>query len=67
MGTINSPNLDLKRSARILLLGMGLRTQSKHKRFASAIVYALDCDPRSYLEIADAIRQYGAKVEEDCA
>jgi hypothetical protein len=46
---------------------MGLRTQSKHKRFASAIVYALDCDPRSYLEIADAIRQYGAKVEEDCA
>ena len=67
MGTINSPNLGLKRSARILLFGMGLRTQSKHKCFASAIVYALDGDPHSYLEVADAIRQYGASAEEDCA
>ena len=30
-------------------------------------MYASDGDPRSYLEIADAIRQYGASAEEDCA
>jgi serine/threonine-protein kinase HipA len=28
---------------------------------------AQDNDQRSYMEIADALRQYGAKPEEDCA
>jgi serine/threonine-protein kinase HipA len=28
---------------------------------------ATDNDPRSYMEIADALRQYGAKADQDCA
>jgi serine/threonine-protein kinase HipA len=34
---------------------------------AMSLLNATDNEPRSYLEIADALRQYGAKPEEDCA
>ena len=34
---------------------------------AMSMLDAFDGDPRSYLEIADAIRQYGASAEEDCS
>jgi serine/threonine-protein kinase HipA len=34
---------------------------------AMSLLNATDNEQRSYLEIADALRQYGAKPEEDCA
>jgi serine/threonine-protein kinase HipA len=34
---------------------------------AMSMLDAGDNEPRSYLEIADALRRYGAKPEEDCA
>jgi serine/threonine-protein kinase HipA len=34
---------------------------------AMSLLDATDNDPRSYMEIADALRQYGAKADEDCA
>jgi serine/threonine-protein kinase HipA len=34
---------------------------------AMSLLNAADNEQRSYLEIADALRQYGAKPEEDCA
>jgi serine/threonine-protein kinase HipA len=53
----------------VLLLRRFDRQDGKRIPFLSAMsmLDALDGDPRSYLEIADAIRQYGASAEEDCA
>jgi serine/threonine-protein kinase HipA len=53
----------------VLLLRRFDRRDGKRIPFLSAMsmLDALDGDPHSYLEIADAIRQYGAKAEEDCA
>lgn len=34
---------------------------------AMSLLSAADNDPHSYMEIADSLRQYGAKAEEDCA
>jgi serine/threonine-protein kinase HipA len=34
---------------------------------AMSLLDATDNEPRSYMEIADALRQHGAKAEEDCA
>jgi serine/threonine-protein kinase HipA len=34
---------------------------------AMSLLNATDNDPRSYMEIADALRQYGAKADQDCA
>jgi serine/threonine-protein kinase HipA len=34
---------------------------------AMSLLNAADNEPRSYMEIADALRQYGARPEEDCA
>jgi serine/threonine-protein kinase HipA len=34
---------------------------------AMSLLNAIDNEPHSYLEIADAVRQYGAKADEDCA
>jgi hypothetical protein len=38
MRTVRSPDLDLERSTPIFAFGIGVRTRSKHKRFASALV-----------------------------
>jgi serine/threonine-protein kinase HipA len=53
----------------VLLLRRFDRQDGKRIPFLSAMsmLDALDGDPHSYLEIADAIRQYGASAEEDCA
>ena len=34
---------------------------------AMSLLNATDNEPHSYMEIADALRQYGAKADEDCA
>ena len=34
---------------------------------AMSLLDAADNEPHSYMEIADALRQYGAKADEDCA
>jgi serine/threonine-protein kinase HipA len=34
---------------------------------AMSLLNAADNEPHSYMEIADALRQYGAKADEDCA
>jgi serine/threonine-protein kinase HipA len=34
---------------------------------AMSLLNAADGEPHSYMEIADALRQYGAKADEDCA
>jgi serine/threonine-protein kinase HipA len=34
---------------------------------AMSLLDAVDNEPHSYMEIADALRQYGAKADEDCA
>jgi serine/threonine-protein kinase HipA len=34
---------------------------------AMSLLDAADNEPRSYLEIADALRQYGSRPEQDCA
>lgn len=34
---------------------------------AMSLLSAADNEPHSYMEIADSLRQYGAKAEEDCA
>jgi serine/threonine-protein kinase HipA len=34
---------------------------------ALSLLNATDNDPRSYMEIADALRQHGAKADDDCA
>ncbi len=53
----------------VLLLRRFDRRQGQRIPFLSAMsmLNAADGDPHSYLEIADAIRQYGANAEEDCA
>jgi serine/threonine-protein kinase HipA len=53
----------------VLLLRRFDRQDGKRIPFLSAMsmLDAVDGEPHSYLEIADAIRQYGAKAEEDCA
>jgi serine/threonine-protein kinase HipA len=53
----------------VLLLGRFDRESTRRIPFLSAMsmLDALDHDLHSYLEIADALRQYGARPEEDCA
>jgi serine/threonine-protein kinase HipA len=53
----------------VLLLRRFDRTDGRRVPFLSAMsmLDAADNEERSYLEIADALRQYGAKPEEDCA
>ncbi len=53
----------------VLLLRRFDRRAGQRIPFLSAMsmLDAADGDPHSYLEIADAIRQYGASAEEDCA
>ncbi len=53
----------------VLILQRFDRNRERRIPFLSAmsILGAADGDPHSYLEIADAIRQYGARAEEDCA
>lgn len=53
----------------VLLLRRFDRANQHRLPFLSAMsmLDADDNDPRSYMEIADALRQYGAKPEEDCA
>jgi serine/threonine-protein kinase HipA len=61
--------LDKVGGRNVLLLRRFDRQDEKRLPFLSAMsmLDAVDGDPHSYLEIADAIRQYGAKAEEDCA
>src|SRR5690348_1427920 len=53
----------------ILLLRRFDREKERRIPFLSAMsmLDAQDNDQRSYMEIADALRQYGVKPEEDCA
>jgi serine/threonine-protein kinase HipA len=53
----------------VLLLRRFDRTDGRRIPFLSAMsmLDAADNEQRTYLEIADALRQYGAKPEEDCA
>ena len=53
----------------VLLLRRFDRVKEHRIPFLSAMsmLDAQDNDQRSYMEIADALRQYGAKPEEDCA
>ena len=53
----------------VLLLRRFDRANGRRIPFLSAMsmLDAGDNEPRSYLEIADALRRYGAKPEEDCA
>jgi serine/threonine-protein kinase HipA len=53
----------------VLLLRRFDRANGRRTPFLSAMsmLDAGDNEPRSYLEIADALRRYGAKPEEDCA
>lgn len=53
----------------VLLLRRFDRANGQRIPFLSAMsmLDAGDNEPRSYLEIADALRRYGAKPEEDCA
>jgi serine/threonine-protein kinase HipA len=53
----------------VLLLRRFDRQNARRIPFLSAMsmLDAEDNEQRSYLEIADALRQYGAKPEEDCA
>jgi serine/threonine-protein kinase HipA len=53
----------------VLLLRRFDRAKARRIPFLSAMsmLDAQDNDQRSYMEIADALRQYGAKPEEDCA
>jgi serine/threonine-protein kinase HipA len=53
----------------VLILRRFDRADGRRIPFLSAMsmLDAEDNEPRSYLEIADALRQYGAKPEEDCA
>ena len=53
----------------VLILRRFDRAEARRIPFLSAMsmLDAEDNEPRSYLEIADALRQYGAKPDEDCA
>jgi serine/threonine-protein kinase HipA len=53
----------------VLLLRRFDRSQNVRIPFLSAmsLLNAADNETRSYLEVADALRQYGARAEEDCA
>ncbi len=53
----------------VLLLGRFDRSANARIPFLSAmsLLNAVDNEPHSYMEIADALRQYGAKADEDCA
>jgi serine/threonine-protein kinase HipA len=53
----------------VLLLRRFDRVNAQRIPFLSAMsmLDAEDNEPRSYLEIADALRRYGARPEEDCA
>ena len=53
----------------VLLLCRFDRSDERRIPFLSAMsmLDADDNEPRSYLEIADALRRYGSKPEEDCA
>jgi serine/threonine-protein kinase HipA len=53
----------------VLILRRFDRAEGRRIPFLSAMsmLDAADKEPRSYLEIADALRQYGAKPDEDCA
>jgi serine/threonine-protein kinase HipA len=53
----------------ILILRRFDRAGDRRIPFLSAMsmLGAMDAEPHSYLEIADAVRQYGARAEEDCA
>jgi serine/threonine-protein kinase HipA len=53
----------------VLLLRRFDRANGRRIPFLSAMsmLDAEDNEPRSYLEIADALRRYGAKPEDDCA
>jgi serine/threonine-protein kinase HipA len=53
----------------VLLLRRFDRRGSVRIPFLSAmsLLNAADSEPHSYMEIADALRQYGAKADEDCA
>jgi serine/threonine-protein kinase HipA len=68
---IPTPGWRLESVARrpVLLLRRFDRIGERRIPFLSAMsmLDAKDNDQRSYLEIADALRQYGARPEEDCA
>jgi serine/threonine-protein kinase HipA len=53
----------------VLILRRFDRTEGNRIPFLSAMsmLDATDNEPHSYMEIADALRQYGAQAEEDCA
>lgn len=53
----------------VLILQRFDRLNEKRVPFLSAMsmLGAEDNQPRSYMEIADALRQYGAKADDDCA
>ena len=68
---IVTPNWRIERIGErpVLLLGRFDRDGNKRIPFLSAmsVLETKDNEPHSYIEIADALRQYGAKAEEDCA
>jgi serine/threonine-protein kinase HipA len=68
---IPTPEWRLERIADrdVLLLRRFDRNGNKRTPFLSAmsLLAAGDNEPHSYMEIADALRQYGAKADEDCA
>jgi serine/threonine-protein kinase HipA len=53
----------------VMLLRRFDRSDNERIPFLSAmsLLNATDNEPHSYMEIADALRQYGAKADEDCA
>jgi len=68
---ISTPDWRIEKIAgrNVLLLRRFDRRGNMRVPFLSAmsLLNAADNEPHSYMEIADSLRQYGAKAEEDCA